>query len=268
MRDLYLVDLKRILKDKLFRVTCILALVFAAINPILNKALFAVLDLDELLGGTVTAKSMLFSAFAPGDNLGIVMPILMAIVVCKDFSQGTVRNKIISGHSRRSVFLSHLASATTVICSVMLVHALLTLGISLFLFDYQVGAFTAADLGYLLISLVFEMLVYAAIAAIVTTIAALAKSTGLCILLYLAVSLGSTLIGAIFQAVAIFLPSDAAGYGAIELVNALNIFTSTMIGAGSAYTAKEILYILLAPVLIIVGCTALGLLRFERKDLK
>ncbi len=268
MRNLYLADIKRILKDKLFMVTCILAGVFALINPLLNKALFEFLDMGELLGGMMSAKSMTFSAFLPGDNLGLIMPILFAIVVCKDFNQGTVRNKIISGRSRTAIFISHLLSAATVMCSLMLLHALLTLGVSLCFFPYQESAFGMADLGYLLASLAFEMLVYFAIAAITTFIATVSKNTGICILLYLAVSLGLSIIGAIFQAAAMFLDPSSAGYGVIEFLNASNIYTSTLIGSASSYTALEVLYILIAPILISIGCILLGTRMFAKKNLK
>lgn len=268
MRNLYVADLKRILKDKLFMVTCILAGVFAVINPLLNKVLFEALDMGDLLGGMMNAKSMLFTAFLPGDNLGLVMPILVSIIVCKDFSQGTVRNKIISGKSRAAIFLSHLFSAATVMCALMLLHALLTLGVSLCFFSYQEAAFTAADFGYLMASLAFEMLVYFAIAAIVTFIATLAKNMGICILLYLAVSLGFSIVGAVFQVAGAFLDPSATGYGVIEFLNALNIFTSTLIGAGTTYSAKEVLYIVAAPLALSAGCTLLGIRLFARKNLK
>ncbi|MBQ3063921.1 MAG: hypothetical protein IJC99_03875 [Clostridia bacterium] len=268
MRNLYIADLKRILKDKLFMVTCILAGVFAIINPLLNKVLFEALDMGDLLGGMMNAKSMLFTAFLPGDNLGLIMPILIAIIVCKDFSQGTVRNKIISGKSRTAIFLSHLLAAATVMCTLMLLHALLTLGVSLFFFPYQEAAFTFADLGYLMASLAFELLVYVAIAAIVTLIATLAKNMGICILLYLAVALGFSIVGAIFQVAGAFLDPAAKGYGAVELLNALNIYTSTLIGAGTTYTAKQVLYILIAPLALTTGSILLGISRFARKNLK
>ncbi|MBR7111314.1 MAG: hypothetical protein IKC75_00080 [Clostridia bacterium] len=268
MRDLYVTDLKRILKDKLFMVTCILAGVFALITPLLNKVLFEALDMGELLGGMINAKSMLFTSLLPGDNLGLIMPILIAIVVCKDFSQGTVRNKIISGKSRAAIFLSHLLSAATVICTLMLLHALLTLGVSLCFFSYQTTTFTLSDFGYLMVSLVFEMLVYFAIATIVTFIATLAKNMGICILLYLAVTLGLSIIGAVFQVAGAFLDPSAAGYGIVEFLNALNIFTSSLIGAGTTYTAKQVLYILVSPLAITVGGTLLGIRLFAHKNLK
>ena len=270
MRNLYVTDLKRILKDKLFMVTCILAGVFAVINPLLNKVLFEALGLGEMREGimNMSAKSMLFTALTPGDNLGLIMPILIAIIVCKDFSQGTVRNKIISGKARATIFLSHLLSAATVMCALMLLHALLTLGISLCFFPYQETAFTAADFGYLMASLAFAMLVYVAIAAIVTFIATLAKNMGICILLYLAVALGFSIVGAVFQVAGAFLDPASKGYGAVEFLNALNIYTSTLIGTGTTYTAKQVLYILMSPLAITALTTPLGIRLFAKKNLK
>ena len=268
MRNLYITDLKRILKDKLFMVTCILAGVFALINPLLNKVLFSALELDEILGSTVNAKSMLFSSFLPGDNLGLIMPILVSIIVCKDFSQGTVRNKIISGKSRTVIYLSHFLSAATVMCGVMLMHALLTLLVSLCFFPYQQSEFTAGDFGYLMISLLFAMILFFAISAIATFFATTAKNIGICLLLYLAVSFGLSLIGAIFQVAIAFIDPTSASYDIIEFVNALNIYTSALIGAGTSYGAKEVIYILLSPVLITAGTTLLGIRIFNRKNLK
>ena len=268
MRDLYIADLKRIFKDKLFLVSCILGGVFAVINPLLNKLLLVALDIDDLFGSMMSAKSMMFSSFLPGDNLGLIMTILIAIIVCKDFSQGTVRNKIICGRSRTSIFISHFLAASTVMCGIMLIHGLLTLGVSLCFFPYQETAFTAADLGYLMISLLFEIMVYLSIAATVTFIATISKNMGICILLCLAVSFGLSIVGAIFQVAGSLMTTANKEYEIIELINALNIYTSTLIGAGSSYTAKQVLYILLAPVLTIAGYLLLGIRMFSRKNLK
>ena len=150
-----------------------------------------------------------------------------------------------------------------------LLHALLTLGVSLCFFPYQEAAFTAADFGYLMASLAFEMLVYLAISAIVAFICVFAKNMGLCILCYLAVALGSSIIGAIFQVAAAFAdPTAKVTYGIIEFFGNTNIYTSTLIGAGSTYGAKEILYLLLTPIVITALCTLLGWRVFEKKDLK
>ena len=169
---------------------------------------------------------------------------------------------------RQIYFLSHLLATATVMCSLMLVHGLLTLGVSLTVFPYQSGDFALGDFGYLLLSILFEMIVYFAISAIVTFFAVNAKNVGICILLYLATAIGSTIIGSIFQVAGMFVESGTIAYNVIEFINACNIYTSSLIGSGISYTAKEVLYILVAPVVIGTGCTLLGIRMFARKNLK
>ena len=50
MFNLLKMDLKRLFKDKLFLVLCILAGVFALITPLLYKGLFALMEGEDLLG--------------------------------------------------------------------------------------------------------------------------------------------------------------------------------------------------------------------------
>ena len=120
----------------------------------------------------------------------------------------------------------------------------------------------------MLLSFVFELLVYAAIAAIVTLIATSAKNMGICILLYLATSIGLSLIGTIFQVAGAFLDPSTVAYNVVEIINAFNLYTSSLIGSGISYTFKEILYIVLPPLVIGAGTTLLGLKTFKRKNLK
>ena len=221
-----------------------------------------------MLGMMASAKSMTFTAFIANDNLGLIMPILVAIIICKDFSQGTVRNKIISGKSRSVIYLSHFLAAATVMCGLMLLHGLLTLGFSLFVFPYQETAFTAADFGYLMASIAFEMVVYLAISAIVTFIATLSKNMGVCILLYLAVAFGLSLVGSIFNMAGMIISPEHNGYKIVEFLSAMNFYTSTLIGANTAYTVKQVFYILFSPTLTIAGSLLLGIRSFSRKNLK
>ena len=120
----------------------------------------------------------------------------------------------------------------------------------------------------MMISLVFEMVVYFAIAAIVTFIAVNSKNIGICILLYLAVSFGLSIVGSVFQVAGAFLETSDPAYNVVEFINALNIFTSAIIGSGTTYTVKQIIYILMSPIAITAGSTLLGIRMFARKNLK
>ena len=125
MFNLLKTDFKRILCDKLFLVLCIIGGAFAVFTPLLYKVLFSLIEAEEFLNMTVNAKSLFFTAFSPSDNFGLILPILLAIILCKDFSHGTVRNKLICGYSRKKVFLSMYIACATTICVLILCYALI-----------------------------------------------------------------------------------------------------------------------------------------------
>ena len=274
MVDLIKSDFRRVLKDKLFMVVCILAAVFAVITPLLYKLIFSSMEpeLEVMTAGLVYAKDNFFGAFSLGNNFGFVMPFLLAIILCKDFSHGTVRNKIISGHSRTNIFLSMYTVCATVLWVMTLLHALLTLGVSLLFFEYQEGPVTAGDLWYMLQSLGFELLVYLCLAAFVSWLCVAMKNVGLVIVLYAAASLGLTMISGILQISIMVLEMDSGSANTLELLEffqRINIFNSQMyIGTGTSYELKDVAYNLLVPVIGTAGLLGWGTLKFNRKDLK
>ena len=270
-------DFRKFFQDKLFIVVCILAVVFAVITPLLYLMLFSVADevdpmTQELLSGYVTAKGQFFGGFSFGNNLGLIAPLLIGIVFFKDFSYGTIRNKIISGHSRRSIFLSIFIVCTTMLFAIVLAHSLLTLGISLPFFDYQSTPFVMHDFWYLLESLLFEFLVYIFVGALVSWLCATMKNLGLVIVMYIAVVFGLSMIAGILQGITMVLsmePSMAKVVDVIDVLQRINVFNSSAtIGMGTEYTTKDVLYYVLTPVLCSAALLGHGMWKFERKDLK
>ena len=280
MINLYKTDLRRVFKDKLFFIVCILGIVFSAMLPLLYKLILfaggmeteeaAMIGMD--LGSMFSAKSMFFESFLPGGNFGLIMPVLLAIILCKDFSFGTVRNKIIGGYSRTKIFLSLFFTATTIICIVMLLHALLTLGIALIFFDYQPTEFTTSDMIYLITSVAMEMLVYVCIAALVSFLCVSMKNVGLVIVLYIAITLIMTIVDSIamvgISIISIESP-DSTLCNVLEIFRKLNIFSSTsIIGSGTEYSLSDALYCTLPPAGFTVLLIAFSIINFKKKDLK
>lgn len=267
-------DLARIVKDKLFLVVCILGVIFAVITPLLYQLLFSGMDMadDVITTSLISAKSQFFSAFSLSNNFGLVVPVLIAIILCKDFSFGTIRNKIISGHSRSSIFLSMYTACAVTLWGIILLHALLTLGISLLFFEYQPGGFTANDLWYLLQSVAFQMLVYLFIAAVACWLCAAMKNVGLVIVLYVAIVLAMTMISAILLMSISVLEWDTGNETTVrilEFFQRINIFYySSVIGQLAEYSTQDVLYLTLTPTVGIIAFLGLGLLKFSRKDLK
>lgn len=276
MRNLIRVDLRRAMKDKIFLVLCILTGVFAVVTPLLYKAIFSLLNIEEMLemegmfGLSINAKSLFFTSFSPGNNFGLILPIMVAIILCKDFSHGTVRNKIICGKSRRSIFLSMLCTCAILMCGFILAQAILTLLVSLCFFDYQSTKFTIGDLGYLLLSIGLEILVYVFISVLLTFFIVSMKNAGTAIVMYFVVNFVLLIIGGITQTAAMLSDTTSGiSYEILEFFNQANVFTSTVIGSGTSYGAKELLlYVLFPNVALISLFTFLGYTVFKKKDLK
>ena len=278
MSGLLRADFRRVMKDKLLLIMGILAAGFALIMPLLYYVLFSAMDVpqDDMVAGMVagymSGKTLFFGAFSSGSNFGLIAPVLLAIVLRKDFSYGTIRNKIIAGKSRSQIFLSLFTTCSVVLIGVMMLHAFITLGISLILFDYQTAPFTAADFWYFLASLGFEVLVLLFMSSLLSWLCTCMKNVGLVIVLYVAFMFFLVLTGSILQVVMSIMES-IGGYedtvSILRFIDRINIGSSvSYIGSGTAYTAKDVLYLTIPPVLGILGFTGLSLWRFNKKDLK
>lgn len=274
MSELFRADLKRVLKDKLLLIMGIIAAVFALITPLLYAIIFAtggLLD-DPMFASFVSAKGQFFQSFSMTNNMGLIAPVLLAIVLCKDFSFGTVRNKIIAGKKRRDIYLSLFSVCALVLVGVILLGACISLGVSLIFFDYQATPFTAADFGYFMASLGFEILVLLFMAALLTLLCTCTKNAGVAIVLYVAITFALLLIGTIVQVVSGLLTltdTNRALADLLLIIDRLNVGRAvSYIGAGTGYTWKDVLYLTLPPLAGIAGFTGLGICIFKKKDLK
>lgn len=274
MINLLKADLRRVLKDRLLIVLGIIAVGFAIVTPLLYVVLFNGVGMadDPMISGLISGKAQFFSSFSMGNNLGLIAPVLIAIILCKDFSYGTVRNKIISGKSRTAIFMSLFAVCSVVLIAVMLLHAFITLGFCLIFFDYQATAFTLSDFWYFIISLGLELLVLLFIAALLSWLCAAMKNVGLVIVLYVAISFVLVMIGSIIQVILTVLEASGGNQTAIDIlnfVNRINVGNSAQyIGMGTEYSVKDLLYLTIPPIVGIFSFLGLGILKFNKKDLK
>ncbi len=276
MFELLKTDFKRVLKDKLLLVVLIIALVFAVSTPLLYRVLLGgLLETPELaaLGmNLVSAKTQFFTSFSLSNNLGIISPILLALILCKDFSHGTVRNKIIAGKSRHSIFFSLYIVCAVVLWGVTMIYSFLTLGVSLLFFDYQSTEFTSGDFAYFMQSLLFELLVYLFVAAVISFLCAAMKNAGLVTVMYIAIMFVLIMVAPILQVIISLLSAQVDSellVKCLTFLNRINIFIFPMsIGSGTSYQLKDVLYFTITPVVGIGLVTGLGTLIFRKKDLK
>lgn len=276
MTNLLKADFKRIFKDKLFFVVCIIGLVFAVLTPFINFGMLELLssqgmqseEIEFLTGGQITAKYIFFMAFSPANDFGLIMPILFAVILCKDFSQGTVRNKILSGKSRSQIFLSTYISTAIMFVALILIYAFMSLGVSLILFDYSTTPFTINDFWYALGSVGLWIAVYLAISAIVCLIAYVMKNVGLTMVMVIAVSMGVSLIGGLISMAGGMLQYSNQFLADLLTIVANALPFSASHGLGVSFNVVNVIVSLLASIAMAVGFVFLGIKVFNKKDLK
>lgn len=276
MNGLLRADFRRVFKDKLMIVMAALAVVFALTTPLIYVLAFSGMDeltkeaIVELLG--MTAKDMFFESFSLGNNLGLIAPVLLAIVLCKDFSHGTVRNKIIAGKSRGAVYMSMLIVCSAIFVGIMLLQGFITLGFSLIFFEYQPGGFALNDLWFFLESLAFELLIMLFVSSMLTWLCANMRNVGLVIVLYVAAIFSLIMESALVQGICQVLEwtdGDKLILAVLRTLDKLNVMSAAaLIGAGTSYSLENVFYITVPTVLCILCFTVFGLLRFMNRDFK
>lgn len=108
MKNIFKGFLFKIRKDVSVRVTMFIGLGFAIVVPTL---MFLIdLGISALGGGSGiehymgTGQSLLLLSFSPTSNFGLALPINLVTFTVFEFTNGTIRNKIISGYSKGKVY--------------------------------------------------------------------------------------------------------------------------------------------------------------------
>ncbi len=269
MLNLIKTDLRRIIKDKLFLVIGIVGLVFAVTTPLLMFAVTSMMDEQSviMLGMGINAKTMFFQAFNPANDFGLVASILLCVILCKDFSQGTVRNKIIGGKSRFEVFTSAFIASSIVLCCLMLVYAFFTLGVSLLCFEYQQSQFTINDFGYAVVTLVFKLMTFVVVASLISFLSVLMKNAGLCMVLYIAVIMLVSIVGTVISTAILGVENEIIK-NILEFLSKTNVFLSTITGNGTTYSVYDVLCVVFSHLVYGSLFYVLGVLVFNKKDIK
>lgn len=267
MISLLKVDLKRILKDRLFLITCIVCVALALLNPLIYKGLafFIGEDGDDIIGMFTSSKAMFFESFNPANNSGLIASILLGIIVFKDFTHGTIRNKIICGNSRTKIYFSMLISTLIVLWVVILVQALISLGLSLVFFKYQETAFTVKDFGYFMLSVLFEFILYVFISAFISFLCVWVNNAGLYIVCFVGISMALNLFGSL---ITVYIGLVEYPNKFLIFLSKINMFMSTIIGKGNTYTLSDVLYSVLPPIIYTGILMVLSIIIFRKKDIK
>ena len=109
-------------RDLTFRITLIIGIGMAVLMTLLYLGIDLAMETfgtdDRMLSG----PNMLLNSLSPVQNFGIAIPVNLISFTCLEFTQGTIRNKIIAGNSKFKIYASLCISGLIFAFSLLLVY--------------------------------------------------------------------------------------------------------------------------------------------------
>ena len=188
MQKLLSAGFARLLKHRVFWLALAVALVLSVGICLSNYLPNADFSLNEL-----RLEHVFFTFYL---LLGLFFAASISLILGSEYSDGALRNKLIVGHRRISVYLSALLVCTVSAWAVMLVHLLVTATLGYFLFGGFGSILTVGQAAFGVVSAFFAALAYAAIfVAITLNCANKTVSAVTCLVLTVLTAYLSVLIG-------------------------------------------------------------------------
>lgn len=122
----------KLIRDWTFKVTLIIGVALAVFMCLIYLGI-------DIISGEGTTKcvgemcygySFYTSSLSPTQNFGLTVPINLIIFTIGEFSCGTIRNKIIAGNKKTSIYLSLIITGAIFTISLMTIYFLLSVGLS------------------------------------------------------------------------------------------------------------------------------------------
>lgn len=290
MRNLLKADLLRVVKDRLFIALIILCFVLSLMSPILTGFITLIVSSKDNTRELVSAASNALMAFTPLNNFGLILTIFMCVILCKDFNNGTIRNKIIAGKSRLAVFASNTITTIIFTTSFMLFGFLLSLGGNLIFFD--LGLTTEKMVQDFWLSIGLSLLGWILISIVVSFFSTIIKNSGLVSVTILGIGFVLVIVSTVIStSISIEKASDNPSEGLIktleffQTINVPAVMTNrigisaesgdivaeilvTLTGARGGYDAVFYLEYCGSCVLVSTALFVGGYFIFRRKNLK
>ena len=241
-----------------------LALCFmAASTTVLVIATYNMLTEYGYDPGQYTIEATMF-CMLPG--IGIINAIWLHLLIGSDYDQGTIRNKLICGHTRRAIFFSHWLVA----CTGALVILLVSLGLGFCLSWYFFRSFmlSTTDLALAALSCMLLTIAYATInVALAMNISRKSSSVVCGMIVMLGLSTFASFLEVELSSILV------SGWTPVTLKDHLILFLYDLLPSGQCSQINAMMFDHLTrwplySLILIVIVTAIGVLLFRRKDIK
>lgn len=178
MARLFTAFLFKLRKDATFRVTLIVG---AAVAVFMCLLYFLIDATNEISYKAFTGQTMLINSLSPVQNFGFAIPINLISFICLEFTQGTIRNKIIAGNSKFKIYASLFISGLILAFALIIAYAGICTGIGSIFGGFDLSKPALVNLGYpatIDTKFILEtLLVYALIYVFATSFAVFSATT-------------------------------------------------------------------------------------------
>ena len=158
MRKLLSANFYRLWKNKIFWIEIGFTALLSVFIVVVNYSPKVQASVDRLF-----LDNVFFTMY---QVIGFILAAGISLIVGTEYSDGTVRNKLIIGHTRTNIYLATLISNIEVSCMVLMLHGMITYGVGYFLF----GSFQISE-GLVLTAIICAVLTVVVFSAIFVAIA-------------------------------------------------------------------------------------------------
>ena len=209
MANLFKAFLFKLRKDLTFRVTLFIGLGLAVLMTLIYLGIdFAVKALEENPSAYkfvfCTGQNLFINSLSPAQNFGIAIPINLITFTVLEFTQGTIRNKVIAGNSKTKIYFSLILSGLVFTFVLIITYSLLCLGLGSIFGGFDINGTTMS--GKLNPEFFWKLILLSVLAYILITVATiffatLLRNVGPCIPIVILLLLGCYLISTIFNTI-------------------------------------------------------------------
>ncbi len=126
MKRLFALEFSRLRRQTSTWVIGLIILILGGLNVLISLA-FSFPEEDGTRSFIFTSRSILESSFQLGQIQILLIGVIASLFIASDISQGTIRNKIIAGHSKFEIYLVQMGMSFAItVIGLMLFHALPT----------------------------------------------------------------------------------------------------------------------------------------------
>ena len=274
LRILY-ASLYKLFRDVTFKVTLIIGISLAILTNLLYFAIAKIGDIE--LGSVLfSGETALINSLSPTSNFGLTVPINLVVFTIGEFTYGTIRNKIIAGHKKSSIYLSLLAIGFVFTTVLMVAYCFLSWAFGSMLGGMHAEGVSGETIGFVIL---YGFFAYVFIMTLSVFIASLIRSIGgslpVIIILLLFLGLVPTIINisAIFGSsngnLIDYLPARIAMW--IDPLFMIGLYSSSvmsMLITDTDNVTEMIVAGIVVPVYWSVIFGVLGLKLFQYRDIK